>query len=193
MRAAKARGLRIGAWYAEKWSSRGRRGPELERLRKDVRGGRVNHLLVYKLDRLSRNGIPDMFDLLNEFRAAGCKVQTIGDGFDLGGPADDIIIAVLAWAAQMERARIGDRIAEARLRVEASGGSWGRPARVTAELATKIRSLKKAGRTVRAIAIAVKIHRATVQRVLSQKGAYKSTPGKSTKKGTRSGRRVPTR
>ena len=158
-----------------------------------MRGGRVTQLLVYKLDRLSRNGIRDTLDLVNEFRGAGCKVQTISDGFDLGGPADEIIIAVLAWAAQFERTKIGDRIAEARLRVEASGGSWGRRARVGTKVREKIISLKSKGRTVRAIAMSVKVPRATVQRVLSQKGAYKPKPKKAPKKGTRTGRRVASR
>jgi len=66
-------------------------------------------------------------------------LETIADGFSFGGPGGEIVLAVLAWAAQIERASIGERIAAARTRVEASGGHWGRPRRVGDALAIKVR------------------------------------------------------
>ena len=83
---------------------------------------------------------------------------------------------------KMERAAIGERIAGARVRVEASGGRWGRPRRVDDASATKVRKLKAQGRSERAIVIALKIPRSTVHAVLVEKGAYKrkvATPTKT--------------
>jgi hypothetical protein len=49
----------------------------------------------------------------------------VADGFDLNGPHAEVIIAVLAWAAKMERLATAERIAAARERIEAEGGRRG--------------------------------------------------------------------
>jgi DNA invertase Pin-like site-specific DNA recombinase len=178
MRAARLRPLSIQAWYEERVSST-RSRPELDRLLADVRGGRVRLVFVYRLDRLTRNGIRDTLRIVEEIRAAGATLETVADGFRLGADSD-VVVAVLAWAAQMERAAISERIASARQRVEAAGGSWGRPRRVDAALEQRIREMRKTS-TIRDIAIALKIPRATVSDVVSEKGAY-SRPSKTAKK-----------
>lgn len=171
-RAARARRERITRWYAEKITTANQRRPELERLKNDVRHGRIARVYVYRLDRLSRGGICETFNLVRALSQGGCQVETIGDGFSLGGPGAEIALAVLAWAAEMERAFIRERIATARIRVEASGGHWGRPRRVDDDSVLKIHKLAKT-RSERAIAVALKIPRSTVNAVLAEKGAYK--------------------
>jgi DNA invertase Pin-like site-specific DNA recombinase len=165
-RTAKQRGHAIVEWYSDKTSGVGLR-PELDRLRNDVRGGRVGRVYVYRLDRLSRSGILEVFNLVNEFRHAGCKLETVGDGFSLEGPASDVVIAVWAWVAEMERATIRERMATARKAVEAAGGRWGRPRKTDEATRKRIRALAKT-RSVRSIAIALKVPKSTVQRVLDE-------------------------
>ncbi|RKG61857.1 recombinase family protein [Corallococcus sp. AB011P] len=92
----------------------------MERLRADARGGHVRRLYVFKLDRLTRSGIRDTFEVIEELRGAGCQLMSISDGFSLDGPAAEIILAVMAWAAKMERLGINARIAAARERVESA-------------------------------------------------------------------------
>jgi DNA invertase Pin-like site-specific DNA recombinase len=174
-RASRQRGARISVWYSEKAGGAVRARPELERLRAAVRAGEFDRVFVYRLDRLSRGGIRDTLAIVAEFREHGCKIETVADGFSLEGPGADVVLAVLAWAAQMERAAIGERIAAARVRIESDGGTWGRPPRLSAAEIAKCLSLSKAGRTVRQIAVALKIPKSTVGRVVSQNGAYKST------------------
>ena len=170
-RAARARGQRIGRWFREKESARTIARPVLTELRAAVRRGDVRTLYVFRIDRLSRSGIRDTLALLEELRGAGCNVITVADGFDLAGPAADVVIAVMAWAAQMERAALGERIAAARARITAAGGMWGRPRR--AGPADVARVLKLAGKkTQREIAAATKIPRTTVRAILGGKGAY---------------------
>jgi len=180
-RASRQRGARIGAWFSEKAGGAVQARPELERLRAAVRAGEFERVFVYRLDRLSRGGIRDTLAIVAEFRENGCKIETVADGFSLDGAGSEVVLAVLAWAAQMERAAIGERISAARVRVEASGGTWGRPPRVGAAELAKCRSLSKAGRTVRQIAVALKIPKSTVGRAVSQNGAYKSTFRKAVK------------
>ena len=134
--------------------------------RADARAGQVRRLYVHRLDRLTRSGIRDTFELVEELRAAGVEIVTIADGFTLDGPAAEVILAVMSWAAKMERLAINERIAAARLRVEAQGGKWGRPARMTEKQLERARRLHEAGRSVREIAAALKVPRSVVGRAV---------------------------
>lgn len=97
--------------------------------------------------------------------------MSVSDGFALDGPAAEVVLAVMAWAAKMERLAINERIAAARERVEAEGGRWGRPRRLDERLRAQIVELKAAGKTIREIAVAMKVPKSTVARALSQKPA----------------------
>ena len=176
VRAATARGDKIATWYAEKQSARTLARPELARLRADARAGVVGRLYVFRLDRLARSGIRDTFEVVEDLRAAGVELVTIADGFDLSGPAAEVVLAVMAWAAKMERLAINERIAAARLRLEAEGRPWGRPPRIDEACRTAILRRRTAGESIRDIAQAVRIPRATVGRVLVAVGAPSRNP-----------------
>jgi DNA invertase Pin-like site-specific DNA recombinase len=108
-RAAGARGDAIATWYAEKRSGKVLARPELDRLRADARAGLIQRLYLFRLDRLTRSGIRDTFEVVEELRAHGCHIVTVADGFDLDGPAAEAVLAVMAWAAKMERLAINAR------------------------------------------------------------------------------------
>lgn len=88
----------------------------------------------------------------------------MSDGFSREGPAAEIILAVMAWAAKMERLAINERIAAARERVEAEGKRWGRPSRVDEATREHITELRNEGRSLREVAVALKVPLATVAR-----------------------------
>lgn len=171
-RAAHARGDRIACWYAEKATASTTQREALARLRSDIRGGAVRRVYVFRLDRLSRSGIRDMFDVVDEMRAYGVKLVTVADSFTLEGPHADMVLAALAYCAQMERAAIGERVHAARVRIEAAGGTWGRPRKIDPGTLERIRDLQARGYSVRRIAVAVKISKTTVATALSGKGHY---------------------
>lgn len=172
-RVVDARSEKVGAWYQETKSGAKMTRPVLERLRADVRAGVVRKLYVYRLDRLTRSGIRDTLEVVEELRRHGCELVTIADGFDMAGPAAEVVMAVLAWAAKVERLAIGERIVAARARVEANGGAWGRPRRLDDMQRAKVREMAIAGKSARAIAVALKVPRSTVRRVLAEKVGQK--------------------
>ncbi len=173
-RAAAARADVIASWYAEKKSARTLARAQLDKLRADARAGHVRRLYVYRLDRLARSGIRDTFELVEELRACGVEIVTVSDGFSLDGPAAEVILAVMAWAAKMERLAINERIAAARLRVEAQGGKWGRPPSLTDVVRAKVIALHKDGRSLTEIASATGTPRSTVQRVIAARQPVES-------------------
>jgi len=168
-RTALARGDVIAEWYAEKKSAKTMDRAELRRLCANARAGRLrgHRLYLFRLDRLTRTGIADTLTTLEELRTGGVEVVSVADGFDLSGPAAEIIISVMAWAAKMERLALGERIAAARERVEAEGGSWGRPQRMDAATISKARRMRAEGRSLRDIAVALKIPKSTVAATLA--------------------------
>lgn len=180
--AASARGEAIVHWYEDRFTGGGKHPPELVRLLSDARAGKVGRLYVYRLDRLSRRGIRDLLAIVHDLEEHGVQLRTVADGFDLTGSGRDVVLAVLAWAAQMERQAIGERISAARQRVEAKGGSWGRPRRMQPVQVRQARELAAKGKTHREIARALRVPRATVWRALAQKPTAKGSVKKPAKR-----------
>jgi DNA invertase Pin-like site-specific DNA recombinase len=177
-RIAAARGDAITSWYAEKRSARTMAREELRRLLADGLAGflRGHRLYLFRLDRLTRTGIADTLTTLDELRACGVEVVSVADGFDLTGPHAEVIIAVMARAAKMERLATAERIAAARERIEAEGGRWGRPRRMDRRDVEKARQMRLDGRSVRRIAMALGVPRSTVGRALAASPSRKPEP-----------------
>jgi len=180
LRAVVARGdeLAESDIYAEKRSGKALARPELDRVRATARAGHIRRLYVFRIDRLTRSGIRDTFELIEELRGHGVQVVSVADGFDLDGPAAEIVLAVMAWAAKMERQAINERISAARERLESEGKTWGRPQRIDPVSFAKLKAMRQDGKTIREIAVALKIPRATIGRALalSQKDGPKNDP-----------------
>ncbi len=166
-RTARARGDKVFEWYREKQSGKRLKRPVLGQLRSDARSGKLSRIYLYKLDRLTRSGIADTLTVIEELKRYGCEIITVADGFDLDGPAAEIILAVMAWSAKMERLAIGERISAARERVEAEGGRWGRPRRMDDLQIQRAQDLRANGLSLRAISAALKVPYSTVQRALA--------------------------
>jgi DNA invertase Pin-like site-specific DNA recombinase len=166
-RAASSRGDELDTIYREKLSAKSIDRPALVRVRAAVRAGEIKRLYVYRLDRLSRSGIRDTLQVIEELRAAGTELVSVADSFDMSGPAADIVLAVMAWAAQMERQAIGERIASAIDRATERGRTWGRPSKMGPKEKARALEMKGEGRTVRQIAMALKVSRSIVGRALS--------------------------
>jgi len=167
--AAAARGDSIAEWYDERAGAGVLERAELKRLRADVRKGRVGRVYVFRLDRLARSGVRDTFQVLSEFAGAGTSFVTVADGMpDIQGPWGDVVIAVLAAAAEIESAALRERIKIARERCDREGRKWGRPLRLTRHDWPKLLEMKALGYSQRKMAMALKVPRTTVARALAR-------------------------
>lgn len=167
-RAARARGVKIDRWFEEKKSGRTLQRPILTQIRGLAARGELAALFVFRIDRLTRSGVADTFRLIEELRCAGCNVVSIADGMpETAGPWGDVVMAVLAAVAQIELGAIRERIAAARARVAAAGGTWGRRPRLSK--AERALLLKDAERySVRELAVKWKVSRSTLQDALKR-------------------------
>lgn len=176
-RAASARGDKIALWCAEKRRGETKLRPELDALIARVHRGEIRRVYVFRLDRVTRGGMRDMFAIVDGLRARGCAlVSTAEPWLDLEGPFAELVCAVLGWAAQQELRAIGDRISAARTRMKRQGKRWGRPARCDRDTVQAIDRLAASGKSQRDIARALKVKRPTIASVLARKGAYERIP-----------------
>ena len=100
--------------------------PGLQRCLAMLRAGKVDALLVAKLDRLTRN-VRDLCDLVERFFASGkLALMSVGEQFDTRSAAGRLVMNVLASVSQWERGATGARTSVAMRhkasRLEYTGG-----------------------------------------------------------------------
>lgn len=110
------------AIYEEEESGRRLDRPVLRKLLRDAAMHRFTILAVSRLDRLTRRGIAQMFQVMKTLQSHGVRVYSVSETWwDPGAPTAELILAVLAWVAEFESRMIGERVAAgiARKRAEA--------------------------------------------------------------------------
>ena len=103
---------------------------ELKRLLDDCRNGRrkFDTVLVWALDRLSREGAAAILNLVNTFKAYGVKVISYQESWtEAPGEIGEILFAIAGWVAKMESKRRSERTKAGLARVKAQGKRLGRP------------------------------------------------------------------
>lgn len=178
-RAAKARGEVVHLWYGDVATGRTMDRPQLIKLREAVRAGKVSRLWVWRIDRLSRGGIVDTLSAIGEIQRCGCSVESVADGFALNGPASEMVLAALAWAAQLEREKIRENQAAARARMAAEGRYWGHPP-IGAYTRAQVIELGRQQKSIRQIAREIGISKSCAWKILKNaSGSEKRSTGHS--------------
>jgi DNA invertase Pin-like site-specific DNA recombinase len=131
-------------------SGKSLRRPGLQRALDACANREVGGLVVAKLDRLSRSLI-DFAGLLTRAQAEGWNVVALDLGVDLSTPSGEFLANVMASAAQWERRIIGQRTKDALAARRADGVQLGRPSSTKAEVAKRIRRMRRNGLTLQAI------------------------------------------
>lgn len=88
--------------------------PGLQAMLKDVRAGKLDKVVVYKLDRLSRSQKDTMMLIEDEFLAHGVDFVSVSENFDTSTPLGRAMIGILAVFAQLERENIKERMSMGR-------------------------------------------------------------------------------
>ena len=84
--------------------------PALNRLIKDIEKGKVNKVLVFKLDRLSRSQKDTLWLIEDKMLSHNCDFVSISENFDTSTPFGRAMIGILAVFAQLEREQIKERM-----------------------------------------------------------------------------------
>lgn len=91
---------------------------------------RFNGILVWSLDRFSREGILDTLSYIRRLRDRGVWVRSLKEEWlDSSGPFAELMLAQFAWFAEFERRKISERTKGALAKRKALGIKLGRPKR----------------------------------------------------------------
>ena len=94
--------------------------PGLQRLMELVNGGKVQGVIVAKLDRLTRS-VKDLCRLLELFEKRKVALISVAESLDTGSAAGRLVITIMGAVSQWEREAIGERTRDA-LRHKRSNG-----------------------------------------------------------------------
>ena len=88
------------------WSGSNIERPEMEHLIKDVKDGKISHVIVYKLDRLSRSQKDTLYLIEDLFMPNNVDFVSLTESLDTSTPMGRAMIGILAAFAQLERENI---------------------------------------------------------------------------------------
>ncbi len=95
---------------------------------RDGRLGRFTVLLVWALDRLSREGPLATLGLVDQLARAGVTVVSAQEPWtEAPGELRELLLAIVAWVARQESARRSERVRAGLARARAAGTRLGRP------------------------------------------------------------------
>lgn len=97
--------------------------PGLQSMIKDCEDGKIDMVLVYKLDRLSRSQKDTMFLIEDVFEKNNVSFTSMTENFDTSTPHGKFIIGILAVFAQLERSKIQERTTLGK-KARAAEGKW---------------------------------------------------------------------
>src|SRR5438034_2627431 len=96
--------------------------PALQRLLADIQGGRIDIIIVYKVDRLTRS-LADFARLVEIFDAQGVSFVSVTQQFNTTSSMGRLTLNVLLSFAQFEREVTGERIRD-KIAASKKKGMW---------------------------------------------------------------------
>jgi len=126
---ATQRGYEVVKVYTEEESAwRNGHQRELAHLIADARKRKFQAVMVWALDRLSREGALAILSLVNKLSSYGVKVLSYQESWtEAPGEVAELLYALTGWVARMESQRRSERTKAGLARVKAQGKCLGRP------------------------------------------------------------------
>ena len=122
---AEAMGWEIHKIYIDPGYSGGNMDrPGLNEMIKDIKAGKIDTVVVYKLDRLSRSQFDTLFLIEKVFLANNTDFVSMTENFNTNSPLGRAMIGFLAVFAQLEKDKINERTLMGK-EARAKEGKWG--------------------------------------------------------------------
>lgn len=157
-------------WYRDVASGKSMDRPGWKKLEAAIRAGKVESVVVWRLDRLGRTarGLTSLFEELRERKV---NLVSMKEGLDLSTSAGRLMANVLASVAQFETELRGERVAAGQAAARARGVRWGgsiagKRKKVSPTQERTIRAMRASGERVTAISRTVGLSRPTIYSVL---------------------------
>lgn len=165
---AKIREWRIFKVYIDAGvSAKTTRRDALGLLRADVRARKIDAVLVFKIDRLSRN-LYDLLTLIREFQKRKVALVSLTESFDTDSPMGAAMVSMLGTFAEFEQKQVAARTTEALAKLREEGRVYGptpfgfsrdgkrlKPSPRQLQVVGRIYSMRAQGTSLRGIAAAL--------------------------------------
>lgn len=110
--------LFVDAGYSAKNTDR----PDYQRMMKRIREGEFTHLIVWKIDRISRN-LLDFASMYQELKQLGVTFISKNEQFDTSTAIGEAMLKIILVFAELERNMTSERVT-ATMRSRAQNGQW---------------------------------------------------------------------
>jgi len=137
--------------------------PALGRLQRQIVDGKVDTVVLWRLDRLSRS-IVDGIKLLADWTERNVRIVVVTQKIDLSGPLGRMVASLLLEVAEIEKEGMRERQAAGIAAARTRGVRFGRPSKVDSSL---IRRLRSEGESVKTIASRLRLARQSVYNALA--------------------------
>jgi len=161
-------------WYVDKGKTgTNQERPQFQRLLKDIEVGKINQVVIFKLDRLGRS-CRELLNTLHDWQGRNVNLVSINESIDLQTPLGRCVVAILAAIAELETEFRRERAMagiEAYLETHdklPGGRKKGSRHKVTPERIEEIVKAKKEGKTISKIARLFDLSRPTIYSVLAE-------------------------
>lgn len=96
--------------------------PAYQRMMKKIREGKISHVVVYKIDRISRN-LVDFSLMFDEFRKHRVTFISLNEQFDTSSAIGEAVLKIILVFAELERKLTSERVTDVMIG-RAMSGKW---------------------------------------------------------------------
>lgn len=102
-----SKGIKDFEYYIDGgWSGSNIERPQMQKLINDVKEDKISHVIVYKLDRLSRSQKDTLYLIEDVFNPHGVDFVSLNESMDTSTPMGRLMLGILSAFAQLERENI---------------------------------------------------------------------------------------
>ena len=94
--------------------------PEYQRMIEKVKSGMISHVVVYKIDRISRN-LVDFSIMYNDFKEHKVAFISLNEQFDTSSAIGEAVLKIILAFAELERKLTGERVHDIMMNRELDG------------------------------------------------------------------------
>lgn len=145
--------------------------PGYQAMLRAVEAREVSMVVVFALDRLGRNSLDSVEQLIRFERLDVDFVSVTQPQFSSGNPLRRTMLSLFAELAEIEHHTISNRVKAGMKANRNNKLSWGPPTMLTPDFLLTVQSLREGGQSIRAIASQLSVSHGLIQKALKRLAA----------------------